>query len=167
MITTNTIGFLWVHGELPPLAHATLRSFAANGHECALYSYDNPAVPKGCRLLDAREILPEEEIWHGRNGSLACFADFFRWKLMYEKGCFWADIDIFCLKLMPAFAPGSVLYKSSDTSECPFQGFYRLPQGHPALKQGIDWISSVSLKERSKFRYTAVMDHLCRYFKDS
>jgi tetratricopeptide (TPR) repeat protein len=96
---------LWVGAALSPIERLSIRSFLACGHEVHLYTYD-PRVeaPDGCRIRDAREILPESEIFvhagtTGRNrGSYAGFADLFRWKLIHERGGAWADCDIICLE---------------------------------------------------------------------
>ena len=96
---------LWVGSELSYIEFLSIRSFLACGHQVHLYTYDeNTAVPAGCVVRDAREIMPESDIFAhshktGRsNGSFAGFADLFRWKLVYEKGGAWADADVICLQ---------------------------------------------------------------------
>ena len=96
---------LWVGSELSYIEFLSIRSFLACGHQVHLYTYDeNIAVPAGCVVRDAREIMPESDIFAhshktGRgNGSFAGFADLFRWKLVYEKGGAWADADVICLR---------------------------------------------------------------------
>jgi|GEM_PF-431030 len=95
---------LWVGGDLSYIELLSIRSFIANGHETHLYTYDPKMnAPLGCILKDAREILPESDIFvhsakTGRSkGSLAGFADRFRWKLVHDKGGAWADCDVICL----------------------------------------------------------------------
>ena len=95
---------LWVGSNLSYIEKLSIRSFLAVGHTVHLYSYDpNIDVPEGCTVRDASEILPEESIFAhsqrtGRSkGSLAGFADLFRWKLIYQKGGAWADADVICL----------------------------------------------------------------------
>jgi hypothetical protein len=55
---------------------------------------------------DANEIIPKEQVFayknknkygHGK-GSYAGFSDIFRYKLLYEKGGWWVDMDVTCLK---------------------------------------------------------------------
>lgn len=96
---------LWVGNELSYIEFLSIRSFIACGHQTHLYTYDaNIKAPAGCVIKDARDILPESEIFAhspraGRSsGSLAGFADLFRWKLIYEKGGAWADCDVVCLE---------------------------------------------------------------------
>jgi hypothetical protein len=96
---------LWVGSELSYIEFLSIRSFLACGHKVHLYTYDEKlAVPAGCIVKDAREIMPESDIFAhshktGRsNGSFAGFADLFRWKLVYEKGGAWADADVICLQ---------------------------------------------------------------------
>ena len=77
-----------------------IRSFLAQGHEFHLYTYDEiAAVPAGTKLLDAAQILPASRIFrYTGNGSLAGFANFFRYKLLLEKGGWWVDMDTVCLR---------------------------------------------------------------------
>ncbi len=96
---------LWIGSELSRIERLSVRSFLACGHEVHLYTYDaGLEVPSGCQLRDAREMLPEESIFThsgktGRSrGSLAGFADLFRWKLLHENGGAWADADLICLR---------------------------------------------------------------------
>jgi hypothetical protein len=100
---TNIINMLWVRGPLPWYAEASVRSFINNGHVVHLYSYERlENVPKGCHVLDAREILPETEVFtYGDGtfkGSLSGFADWFRFELLLQKGGWWSDSDVICLK---------------------------------------------------------------------
>ncbi len=95
---------LWVRGALPPMQLLSIRSFLANGHPYDLYSYDEVInLPAGARLLPATDILPEEEIFAmrgegGFKGSVAPFADLFRYKLLHERGGWWVDLDFVCLR---------------------------------------------------------------------
>ena len=76
-----------------------INSYLANGHEFHLYVYqDFPDIPKGAVIKDANRIIPEKEVILDRFGSYAHFADRFRFKLLYESGGWWADMDTVCLK---------------------------------------------------------------------
>lgn len=93
------IQMFW-HG--PPLSRVerlSMTSFLANGHEVALYVYEEPGcVPDGVTLMDAQAILPRRFMFrHRRTGSLALFADWFRYRLLFERGGIWADTDMVCL----------------------------------------------------------------------
>lgn len=93
---------LWI-GPLAPLERACIESFMRNGHAYHLYVYQTPSdVPPGVTVRDAREILPEDHIFRNirgaGTGSYACFADLFRYKLLRDRGGFWVDTDVFCLR---------------------------------------------------------------------
>jgi hypothetical protein len=99
---------LWIGSVLSPLELLTLKSFLRNGHTFHLWVYDSlkTSIPKEVILKDANEIIPSDKIFrykhtdqfgHGK-GSLAGFSDIFRYKLLYEHGGWWADMDVTCLK---------------------------------------------------------------------
>lgn len=94
---------LWVGGTLPMLPQLCIRSFLANGHDFHLYTYQPvDRVPAGTRIIDAREILSESRIFRKQegfgSGSFAPFSDCFRYQLLWEKGGWWVDMDLVCLK---------------------------------------------------------------------
>lgn len=98
---------LWIEGELTALEQLTIESFCAHGFEFHLWTY-SPEIgyqTKNCIIKNAEEILPKSTIFtykhtnifgHGR-GSYAGFSDIFRYKLLYEIGGIWTDMDITCL----------------------------------------------------------------------
>lgn len=78
-----TVSALWVGHEVPPVINMCLNSWLVHGHKVELYTYNNlPAVPRGVIGKDASEIVPVDHVWIDANGSLAPFADYFRWVLM-------------------------------------------------------------------------------------
>lgn len=89
----------------------SIQSFLKHGHAYHLYSYDPITnLPKGAILKDASEIHKSPESIRNRDGKLlgAAFSDVFRYKLIHDKGNFWADLDVVCLKPF-AFAEHTVL----------------------------------------------------------
>lgn len=93
---------LWIGPRLSPLERACIQSFLAKGHRFNLYVYDSVEnVPAGCTLLDATSLIPKDAVFAHVNGpaagSLAGFSDRFRYKLLYEMGGWWCDLDVFCL----------------------------------------------------------------------
>jgi hypothetical protein len=95
----ETFQSFW-HGPLSSLEQLCLISFVRRGKDFDLYTYDDSlSVPDGVTLKDASEIYPKEEIFTyqrgPRKGSVAVFANFFRYKLLYEKGGWWVDTDVF------------------------------------------------------------------------
>ena len=78
----------------------SIRSFLANGHEYHLYVYGEVAgIPPGTVVKDGNELLPASEIFRCKEYlTFALFSDFFRYKLLLEKGGWWCDLDVVCLK---------------------------------------------------------------------
>jgi hypothetical protein len=88
-----------------------------HGHPLALYCYRPPAgVPAGVELRDAAEILPESRIIRHETGSVALFANWFRYELQRRGLGTWLDTDAYLLKpleserpyLMGEFEPGRI-----------------------------------------------------------
>lgn len=77
-----------------------MASFVAHGHPVELYVYDEPeGVPAGVQIRDAAAILDRSLMFrHRRTGSLALFADWVRYRLLFERGGIWADADMVCLR---------------------------------------------------------------------
>ena len=90
---------LWVNGALNNLQRLCIKSFLSNGHEFHLYTYNNEIeVPLGTTIIDAGEIISEKDIFLDERGGLSTFADMFRYELLFEKGGWWVDMDIVCLR---------------------------------------------------------------------
>jgi mannosyltransferase OCH1-like enzyme len=77
-----------------------IRSFLANGHEFHLFTYGDVAgIPTGTVIHSADEILDRSRIFtYKGNGSVAGFANMFRYKLLLDRGGWWVDLDIVCLR---------------------------------------------------------------------
>ena len=91
---------LWIGPELSLMEQLSIASFLMNGHEYHLYIYDDmKGIPAGTTIKDGREILPPSMIFQYEHfKTYAGFANFFRYKLLLEKGGWWADTDTICLK---------------------------------------------------------------------
>lgn len=95
----SAIQSLWIGKPLSAVEQLCIRSFLKNGHEFHLYTYREVGnVPEGTTVKDASEIIPSEEIFLYSTGTYSVFGDWFRWKMLYEKGGFWVDMDVVCLK---------------------------------------------------------------------
>ena len=104
----NTIvNSLWIGERLSELELLTINSFVRHGHEFHLWTYGNMSnIPDYVQTKDANEIIPEEDVFKYPDdsklkwgkGSYAGFSDIFRYKLLYEKGGWWVDMDLTCLK---------------------------------------------------------------------
>lgn len=101
------VNSLWIGGELSSLELLTIKSYVDHGYSFHLWTYEPVHVIfPGVIFRNAAEIIPEEGIFtyknsnkfgHGK-GSVAGFSDIFRYKLLYEHGGVWTDMDITCLR---------------------------------------------------------------------
>jgi glycosyltransferase involved in cell wall biosynthesis len=96
---------LWIGSKLSVMEKLCIKSFINNGHIFHLYIYNNiEDIPKECIVKDGNEILDRSEIfYHGESagkskGSIGAFSDLFRFKLLFDKGGYWVDMDMICLK---------------------------------------------------------------------
>jgi hypothetical protein len=82
----------------------SIRSFLTWGYQYDLYTYDPTlAVPPGVRLRPAGKLVRREEVFTLRgagrfSGSYAAFSNLFRYRLLFERGGWWADLDMICLR---------------------------------------------------------------------
>ena len=99
-MTKRIIQSLWIGDSLSQLEKLCIASFIKNGHDFHLYTYGRvEGIPEGTIERDANEIIPAKNIFtYGKTKSYAIFADWFRWELLYQKGNFWVDMDVLCLK---------------------------------------------------------------------
>ncbi len=122
---------LWVGGRLSALERLCIRSFCAMGHEFHLYHYDElQNVPRvdGLRVMDAAEILPRTAVFRNDKGSLAYFADHFRWELLRQRGGWWVDADMVCIRAFNFSA--EVVFPRDFTSDYLWNSPLKFPRGH-------------------------------------
>ena len=91
---------LWIGAHLSTLEKLSIQSFMDHGHAYHIYAYqDLPGLPAGAVLRDADDILPPSQIFRYRDRkSFAAFSNVFRYKLLLERGGWWADTDVVCLR---------------------------------------------------------------------
>src|ERR1700675_312106 len=97
---SDVIQSLWVGPRLSAMERLSITSFLKNGHSYILYVYGPvEGVPEGVELKDANEILPSAAIFtYPDYATYSGFSNFFRYKLLLERGGWWVDTDIICLK---------------------------------------------------------------------
>lgn len=103
----RTVQGLWIGSKLSQIELACISSFLSNGHAFHLYAYQQfDHLPNGCTWKDANEIIPEQDIFTYEKGpgkgSYAAFANLFRYKLLFERGGWWSDMDVICIKPLPS-----------------------------------------------------------------
>lgn len=91
---------LWIGTKFSRIEKLSLLSFLKNSYTVHLYTYfEIDDIPEGVVIMDANKIIPEEKIFKYKHyDSYAAFANLFRYKLLYENGGYWFDLDIICLK---------------------------------------------------------------------
>lgn len=99
----ESINCLWIGNNLSIMEEMALKSHLNVGHECHLWTYENIGnVPNGVIVEDGNEILPASEIFvyetNEGKGSVSAFSNLFRYTVVYERGGWWCDTDVVCLK---------------------------------------------------------------------
>ena len=98
---------LWIGQTLSYIELLTVKSFMEAGHTFRLWVYEKvDNVPLGVEVCDANTIITSDRIFryktanafgHGK-GSVSGFSDVFRYKLLYDQGGWWVDMDICCIR---------------------------------------------------------------------
>jgi len=96
----DAIQSLWVGPRLSVMERLSIVSFLKNGHSYTLYAYGPvEGLPEGAELKDANEMLPSSTIFtYPEYATYSGFSNFFRYKLLLERGGWWVDTDMICLK---------------------------------------------------------------------
>ncbi len=126
---------LWIGAELSTMERLSIASFLQNGHEYHLYTYaELRNVPEGAVIKDGNEILPAASIFQYKHQqTYAGFANFFRYKLLLERGGWWVDTDTICLK--PFDFPEEQVFATEicREQEVVTSGLIKAPKGSPAM----------------------------------
>jgi glycosyltransferase involved in cell wall biosynthesis len=149
----EVVSSLWIGESLGMLEKLAIASFLRQGHEFHLYCYgDVSGVPPEAAIKDANEILPASSIFrfeHGEEkGSPAGFSDLFRYKLLLEKGGWWVDADVVCLK--PFHFPAEVVIGSEHApggGKRANTAVMKMPAGHSIARQCYERLRSRNLPE--------------------
>ena len=131
---------LWIGKRLSAMEQLTIRSFLDHGHPFHLYTYEEVEnIPLGTLVRPGVEILPEREIFcyqsgYGK-GNFSAFSNCFRYKLLLERGGWWADLDAVCLKPLD-FPDEHVLgYEREPLGEWHVAaGLIKAPAGSPIIE---------------------------------
>jgi mannosyltransferase OCH1-like enzyme len=95
----DKIQSFWYGNTISTMERLCISSFLQNGHTVDIYTYEEIRdLPLGTNQLDANLILPKTNIFYDNSGGIAAFSDWFRYKMLYEKGGWWIDLDVICLK---------------------------------------------------------------------
>jgi mannosyltransferase OCH1-like enzyme len=99
-VSRQPIQGLWVGPRLSTMERLSIASFLHHGHDYHLFTYGEvEGLPDGAVREDARAVLPESMIFQYREvPSYAGFSNYFRYKLLLDRGGWWADSDTICLR---------------------------------------------------------------------
>jgi hypothetical protein len=121
----------WHGPALSPLHWACVQSYIDRGHQMRVFAYRPVALPAGVILEDARQVIPESELFEF-DGYFSAFSNIFRYKLLLEQGGWWVDADVFC--------------QDDDIAECDYAfaaeddmlingAVLKFPAGDPTLRE--------------------------------
>jgi hypothetical protein len=147
-MNSDIVKCFWHGGALSPYENLALRSFVDHGHHVDLYAYDDALhVPTGVRLRDASEILSEDSLFlysvGPGKGSVAGFANLFRYLLLWQKGGWWVDTDVICLTDHLPSAERFFAWEDAERSAIG-SAILKFPADDPILRE--------CLSDRSVFR---------------
>lgn len=114
--------------ELTDIEHLTIKSFIDNGYLFHLWIYQdivNP-FPNQLILCDANEIL-NESMMEKRNSI-----DLFKYRLLFEHGGWWTDLDITCLK---PFDVKKDYFFSANSSNSEIGSLMKVKKGSDLMKK--------------------------------
>ncbi len=131
------VHMFWHGAPLSRIERLSLASFVHHGHPLRLHVYDEPAgVPPGVELADAAHVLPAASLYrHHRSGSLAPFADWFRYRLLCTHGGIWADADVICVRPLDYAEPVIMAWENPQQLNNAVLG---LPAGDPLAQSLAD-----------------------------
>lgn len=158
---------MWIPDSFSNNELLGMASYLFHGHEVHLYSYSKSLknLPQGVIIKDANEIISNKEIFKDLFATYTAFADWFRFKLLYEKGGWWVDLDTVCLQ------PLKIPEKYCFSTEMDTQGNHLLnptcikcPKESPFLRECLEFIEkhgkqSVGFGEFGLKLYRSVLNH--------
>jgi mannosyltransferase OCH1-like enzyme len=145
----DIIQSMWVGSRLSVMEQMCIASFLDHGHPFHLYAYEPiDGVPDGTVLKDANEILPASSIFmYTEYASYAGFSNFFRYKLLLERGGWWVDTDLLCIRPFDFAAP--YVFSSEQGGDGPRVnvGAIKSPPGSRVMQYAWDACVATDTKE--------------------
>jgi hypothetical protein len=132
---------LWIGNRLTSMEQLCICSFLRHGYRFHLYCYqpiDN--VPAGTVVKPGEEILPHSAIFTYRSGrgkgNPSAFSNVFRYTLLHQRGGWWADLDMVCLRRLE-FTAEHVFgcQRHPDREPTVAIGLVRAPAGSPLMQR--------------------------------
>jgi mannosyltransferase OCH1-like enzyme len=132
----DVIQALWIGDRLSSMEQLCIASFLQNGHPVHLYVYQETAgIPAGTTVLDGNSVLPASRIFTYReHKTYAGFANFFRYKLLLEKGGWFVDSDTICVR--PFDFSDEYVFSSEgiNARQLPNVGAMKVPPGSAIMQ---------------------------------
>ena len=131
---------LWIGSRLSIMEQLSISSYLEQGHPFHLYTYDDVQnIPAGTVVRDGREILPADGIFCYQRGfgkgSVSAFSNCFRYKLLFERGGWWSDLDSVCLRPLDFDGQHVVGYERHPDGELRVaSGLMKAPADSPLMK---------------------------------
>ena len=98
MVNKIIVQSLWVGPELSRMEIYSIKSFLNLGYEFHLYTYEKvKGIPSKVKIKNGNNIMPRNTIFKLKSTYLP-FSDIFRYKMLYEKGHYWVDLDMIAIK---------------------------------------------------------------------
>lgn len=136
-MNARIIQMLWVGPRLSALEQLAIRSFLQHGHQVHVHVYEEPeGLPPGATLEDAAAILPASRIFkYKEHDSYSGFANFFRYKLLLEKGGWWVDADTICLQPFAFSTPFVFSSEENEPGALTNAGVIKAPPGSALMQR--------------------------------
>lgn len=128
----------WYGETIPLYVRECMRSFVNRGHEYHIYSYTRfENIPSGVQWMNASHILPQDSVFfykdaEGARGSVAAFANLFRYELLAKLGNWWVDADVVCLSKTE---PPGKMYFGWECDDYICNAILKFPKDHPILTE--------------------------------
>ncbi|MBV8706694.1 MAG: hypothetical protein JO028_05865 [Acidobacteriaceae bacterium] len=132
----DTIQSLWIGDRLSVMEQLCISSFLRHGHTFHLYVYQETAgIPPGTVVLDGHKILPASRIFtYTEHKTYAGFANFFRYKLLLERGGWFIDADTICVRPFNFFDDYVFSSEGINGRQLVNVGAMKVPPGSPVVE---------------------------------
>jgi hypothetical protein len=149
----SVVQSLWIGQRLGEMHRLGVRSVLEKGHTFHLFTYDTiEDVPHGVTVCDAREIFPADSVFSYQQGfgkgSYSAFSNLFRYQLLLERGGWWVDTDVVCLK--PFDLETEYVFASEHDDEFVIgaaTSVIKAPPGAPVLRDCVEVCQSANKQE--------------------
>ena len=169
---------LWVGDRLSRMEHYSIKSFLTLGFEYHLYTYNHvDNIPKGyknLKVLDANKIMPQKEIFDVKKTFLP-FSDIWRYKMLYEKGNYWVDLDMIAIKMFDfkddyVFSSERTIQQgayASHSKKVANIGVLKAPKGSPFYLEAYEKCSEYNNRNKNedKLKYMKMLKELIKKHK--